>query len=424
MTQNEYLNLMKSNGCANCHRSAIAPCALFPTTCRTPSASSQLRRKPGFAASNRDKAASPCSNHGQGKWAARRCVILPTGRIASPKASCLTRSQRGPQGVERNIVVTTWDWLDDKHYLHDLIASDRRFPTVNAYGPLYGSHRISIDVIPVLDPKKNTVENLPAPVRDADTPERSGNGQRGTACSRRPIGATSGSGQARRTTTTPCSTAKAASGSRRRSAVRTIPPSARKARTILRPKRFRWSAANRQLAMLDPKTKKYTFVDTCFSTHHLQLLDANDMLWTSGGGPVIGWLDMKIFERPVTRRKSQGWTPMILDTNGNGKRDDYVEPDQPVDPTKDKRIVRRLLCRDAESGRRLGLGRRSDVSRRGRAHRSRARIRRRRRSPRSTTSRCPASASAAPTSTSKASSGRRSPAAIWRASIEENAKAR
>ena len=39
------------------------------------------------------------------------------------------------------------------------------------------------------------------------------------------------------------------------------------------------------------------------------------------------------------RRKSQGWTPMILDTNGNGKRDDYVEPNQPVDPTKDKRIV-------------------------------------------------------------------------------------
>ncbi len=37
--------------------------------------------------------------------------------------------------------------------------------------------------------------------------------------------------------------------------------------------------------------------------------------------------------------KSQGWTPFILDTNANGKRDDYVDPDQPVDPTKDKRIA-------------------------------------------------------------------------------------
>ena len=58
-----------------------------------------------------------------------------------------------PQGVERNIVVTTWDWLNEKHYLHDLIASDRRYPTVNAYGPLYGSTEYSTDIIPVLDPK-------------------------------------------------------------------------------------------------------------------------------------------------------------------------------------------------------------------------------------------------------------------------------
>ena len=32
---------------------------------------------------------------------------------------------------------------------------------------------------------------------------------------------------------------------------------------------------------------KYTFVDTCFQTHHLQFAyDANDTLWTSGGGAV------------------------------------------------------------------------------------------------------------------------------------------
>ncbi|MGH9383559.1 MAG: hypothetical protein ACRD2N_04640 [Vicinamibacterales bacterium] len=36
-----------------------------------------------------------------------------------------------PQGVERNIVVTLRAWMDEKHYLHDLIASDRREPTVN-----------------------------------------------------------------------------------------------------------------------------------------------------------------------------------------------------------------------------------------------------------------------------------------------------
>ena len=46
-----------------------------------------------------------------------------------------------------------------------------------------------------------------------------------------------------------------------------------------------------------------------------------------------------MFDATGDAQKSQGWTAFVLDTNGNGKRDDYVEPDQPVDPSKDKRIV-------------------------------------------------------------------------------------
>ena len=91
--------------------------------------------------------------------------------------------------------------------------------------------------------------------------------------------------------------------------------------------------------MYDPKTGKYTFIDTCFSSHHLQFgFDKNDTLWFSGGGPVVGWFNTKMFDETGDAVKSQGWTALVLDTNGNGKRDDYVEPNQPVDPTKDKRI--------------------------------------------------------------------------------------
>jgi hypothetical protein len=45
-----------------------------------------------------------------------------------------------------------------------------------------------------------------------------------------------------------------------------------------------------------------------------------------------------MYEQTHDEEKSQGWTALILDTNGNGKRDAYVEPDQPVDSSKDKRI--------------------------------------------------------------------------------------
>ncbi len=97
--------------------------------------------------------------------------------------------------------------------------------------------------------------------------------------------------------------------------------------------------AVRHLAVLDPKTMKYTFVETCYSTHHPQFgYDANDTLWTSGGGPVVGWLNTKMFDETGDAAKSQGWTALVLDTNGNGKRDAYTEPDQPADPTKDRRI--------------------------------------------------------------------------------------
>ena len=91
------------------------------------------------------------------------------------------------------------------------------------------------------------------------------------------------------------------------------------------------------MQMYDPKTKKVTTIDTCFGTHHLNF-DNNDVLWFTGGGPVEGWFDTRIYDKTKDEKKAQGWTVFVLDTNGNGKRDAYVEPDQPVDPTKDKRV--------------------------------------------------------------------------------------
>jgi hypothetical protein len=76
-------------------------------------------------------------------------------------------------------------------------------------------------------------------------------------------------------------------------------------------------------------------------------MDADQTLWTSAGvgGPgVIGWLNRRLFEETGDEQKAQGWTPFVLDTNGNGKRDEYVEPDQPVDPTKDKRVAVNLYA--------------------------------------------------------------------------------
>ena len=105
-------------------------------------------------------------------------------------------------------------------------------------------------------------------------------------------------------------------------------------------KLFPMTRAARHLAVYDPKTKELTHISTCFRTHHLMFAeDENDTLWTSGGRHVVGWLNTKMFDATGDEARSQSWTALIMDTNGNGRRDAYVEPDQPVDPAKDKRIA-------------------------------------------------------------------------------------
>src|SRR4029450_1669265 len=75
-----------------------------------------------------------------------------------------------PQGLERNVVITEWDWADPKAYLHDLVSTDRRNPTLNANGPVYAGPEASADYMPVLDPKTHTVSRVPVTLRDPNTP--------------------------------------------------------------------------------------------------------------------------------------------------------------------------------------------------------------------------------------------------------------
>jgi hypothetical protein len=241
-----------------------------------------------------------------------------------------------PHGVERNIVATVRDWSTDKAYMHDLSGTDRRNPTVNGYGKLYGAPELSTDAFPILDPKTNTATTLHAPVQDPNTPTTNStpptqpSAYWGTeaiwdskANAHNPMLDEQGrvwyTAVVRAPDNAPAY-CKAESGH----------PSA---------KLFPLPRSGRQLSVYDPKTEKYTFIDTCYSTHHLQFAeDANDTLWTSGGGPVVGWLNSKMFLETGDAGRSQGWTALVVDTNGNGKRDDYVEPGQPADPAKDTRI--------------------------------------------------------------------------------------
>jgi hypothetical protein len=241
-----------------------------------------------------------------------------------------------PQGLERNVVVTEWDWADPKAYLHDEASTDRRNPALNPHGLIYGSLELSADYLPVLDPMRNTTTQVKLTVRDPNTKSASAATMpqpspywrdepiwTSKSNVHNPIFDATGRVWITSTVRPPENPAFCKAGSDHPSA-----------------KLFPLDRANRHIAMYDPKTGKLTHISTCFSTHHLMFAeDANNTLWTSGGGEAVGWVNTKLFDETGDEEKAQGWTALILDANGNGQRDAYVEPDQPADPTKDKRII-------------------------------------------------------------------------------------
>src|SRR5438105_9937141 len=165
ITLSDYLTTMKNQACVGCHQ-------LGQESTRTiPAALADLKGEEAWMRRVQSGQAAPLMiNPLAGKLGGAPFGYLAdwTDRVAKG-ALPHSRPQR-PQGVERNIVVTWWEWGEPKKYLHDLIASDRRYPTVNAYGPLYGSPEYSSDNIPILDPVKNTATSFHAPVRDPDMP--------------------------------------------------------------------------------------------------------------------------------------------------------------------------------------------------------------------------------------------------------------
>jgi hypothetical protein len=239
-----------------------------------------------------------------------------------------------PQGIERNVVITQWDWADPKAYLHDLVSTDRRNPTVNAHGLIYGALELSADYLPVLDPVHHTTNKVPLTVRDPATP-----GPPPAMLAPSPYWGSEPIWTSQANVHNVMFDAKGRVWLT--AAVRPFanPAVFKKGSDFPPAKLFPLERSSRHLGLYDPHTGKYSHLSTGFGTHHLMFAeDADNTLWTSGGGPVLGYLNTRKFDETGDEVASQGWTPLVLDTNGNGRRDAYVEPNAPVDPAKDKRI--------------------------------------------------------------------------------------
>ncbi|HKW49422.1 MAG TPA: carboxypeptidase-like regulatory domain-containing protein [Gemmatimonadaceae bacterium] len=330
-SQDDWIRIIKSGGCTACHQLGTKGTREIPEAYRklgSSFASWERRVQSGQAGT---QMLGTIDNLGHAR--ALQLFADWTDRVAAGEVPA-TAPHR-PQGIERNVVITEWDWADPKSYLHDVVSTDRRDPTVNANGLMYGSLELSSDYLPVLDPTHNSVSRVPLTVRDPATEPAAGPNHGAPSVYwdtatiwtsknnvHNPMMDETGRVWITSTVRPPDNPTFCKAGSTHPSA-----------------KLFPLNRSGRQLAMYDPRTKKLTHISTCFSTHHLMFAeDSNRTLWTSGGGPVVGWLNTKMFDETGDEEKAQGWTALILDTNGDGKRGEYTEPNQPIDPTKDHRI--------------------------------------------------------------------------------------
>jgi hypothetical protein len=349
-TQGQWLHLIKTDSCESCHQMGNEYTRTIPALFRnidSPAKAWERRVQSGQAGS---------------------AMLGGLGQLGKERATAefgdwTTRIEKGelpfdapprPQGVERNIVITQWDWADPKEYLHDEIATDRRNPAVNPNGLIYGSPEESSDNLPVLDPVHNTTTHVKVPYRDPNTPGQP-----------KPLQPSNFWGDeaiwdSHTTVHNPMFDERGRLWYTSRIRPADNPPYCKAGSDLPSAKATPTDRSGRQLAVYDPATGQTSMIDTCFATHHLVFAsDANNTLWTSsgGGGGVVGWLNTKMWDQTHDEKKSQGWTALVLDTNGNGKRDPYLDSEQkvltapsgeslgtssaisgPIDPSRDTRL--------------------------------------------------------------------------------------
>ena len=329
-SQPEYVRFVKNNACLGCHQlGSKGTRELHPALGTFESSITAWERR---LQSGQAGGAMIGAVQQMGAPRTLRMFADWTDRIAAGE---VPPAPPRPQGLERNVVVTLWDWADPKAYLHDLVSTDRRNPTVNANGSVYAVLEASADYMPVLDPKTHTATRVPVTVRDPGTP-RAAPAQ---VAAPSPYWGTEAIWTSRANVHNPMldETGRVWITSRVRPPEN--PAFCQAGSSHPSARLFPLTASGRHLAVYDPKTKQMKHVSTCFGTHHLMFAeDANRTLWTSGGGPVVGWLNTRMWDQTGDEERAQGWTALVLDANGNGRRDAYVEPNAAVDPAKDKRI--------------------------------------------------------------------------------------
>lgn len=253
-----------------------------------------------------------------------------------------------PSGIERNIVVSLWDFgtpVAFVHgtpvaFVHDEAAADTRDARVNANGRIYGVANSS-DLLFWLDPDSNEVGQERIPTKAAmggqsAAPSPYWGNEHIWQAAAQPRSVVI-DGKARvwfaATMRGKVQTFGSAAGAGGEQPAFCKPGSSNKFAQyfpLVNP-------SGKQVARYDPTTGTIVQIDTCFSADHNQFAADGSLFF--GQRDVIGWVDTAAYDRTGNDSASQGWGPAVLDTNGDGKiTQPWTEPDEAVDLARDHRV--------------------------------------------------------------------------------------
>jgi hypothetical protein len=207
-----------------------------------------------------------------------------------------------PTGLERNVVISQWDWGTPDSFVHDLVSTDKRNPSLYPYGKVYGADRTGGGNLLVLDPVKNTVSSLLLEPRDKShgyslTKDYYHGQEEEQAYV----------GEDREWMDSPHNPMMDENGrvwmtSQIRAGGKQYFPTWAKSTIATETNNpaeidiaYNMLAArgnNMELSYYDTKTSKFVTIDTAYNTHHLQF-DWQGRIWTDGGGSAMGELDTK-----------------------------------------------------------------------------------------------------------------------------------
>jgi hypothetical protein len=240
-----------------------------------------------------------------------------TDRVAKGE---LPPAPQRPTGIERNIVLTSWEWGAEASFTHDELSTDKRHPTFNANGPIYGIDWANDDFL-MLDPVEHTATRQRLKVLEDGVPP----GKMQSMPEPSPYW---GNTLYWYDPATPGSLSIDTKG-RVWIAARFRKPDSQPAfctKGHPSAQMFPIEKGWRQIEYYDPKTRKITFIDTCYDSHHIQLGD-DDVIYSSGARTgTLGFLDINVLDATGGNvEKAQGWCGMYFDINGNGKYDPDVD---------------------------------------------------------------------------------------------------